>query len=335
MASTRFGKLDPKELRNALSSFERSKTDVPSFCTVKSVSVEGNLPLLETSATDSEVQSLPRAKMVTSLHSRQFYLENVVVLSLCFFLNFTAFTALQSLQSSLNDSGKTCLATVYGTLMLSCFITPPLVQKLSPKTTIFLAMLSHSIFTGANYYPKSYSMIAACALLGLVSAPLWTAQQTYLTTMAHNYARATGVSESFDAVTNRFNGIFFLFFQASGISGNLISSLVLHSRGGTDNVLDHVPGSCDKKDSVASVPSSTRTTLMTVFLVCNASGALLCLLRLRKMEEHVSQYVARGWREVLLATFRRMVDWRMLLLIPVTVYSGMEQAFIFGEYTKV
>lgn len=36
-----------------------------------------------------------------------------------------------------------------------------------------------------------------------------------------------------------------------------------------------------------------------------------------------------------LATFRLLKDWRLVTLIPLTMYSGFEQSFLSGEYTKV
>lgn len=35
-----------------------------------------------------------------------------------------------------------------------------------------------------------------------------------------------------------------------------------------------------------------------------------------------------------LATFRLLKDWRLVTLIPLTMYSGFEQSFLSGEYTK-
>lgn len=53
--------------------------------------------------------------------------------------------------------------------------------------------------------------------------------------------------------------------------------------------------------------------------------------------EQVSQF--RGNREpfchTFLATFRLLKDWRLLTLIPLTMFSGFEQSFLSGEYTKV
>lgn len=38
--------------------------------------------------------------------------------------------------------------------------------------------------------------------------------------------------------------------------------------------------------------------------------------------------------QTFLATFRLLKDWRLLALIPLTMYSGFEQSFLSGEYTK-
>ena len=39
--------------------------------------------------------------------------------------------------------------------------------------------------------------------------------------------------------------------------------------------------------------------------------------------------------EMLKATVNHMKDRRQLLLIPITVYSGFEQAFLWSDYTRV
>lgn len=47
----------------------------------------------------------------------------------------------------------------------------------------------------------------------------------------------------------------------------------------------------------------------------------------------------RGNREpfcsTFLATIRLLKDRRLLLLIPMTIYSGLEQSYLWGEFTKV
>ena len=147
---------------------------------------------------------------------RRNHLINVLLMSTSFFFTFSAFTALQNLLASLNQTGKTCLAVLYGLLMVSCFITPPLVQRLSPKKTMVLCLMAHCVFTAANYYPVEYSLVPACALLGLASAPLWTAQQTYLTSSALLHAAQRPGSIP-DKVINQFTGLFFFIMPSTQV----------------------------------------------------------------------------------------------------------------------
>ena len=39
--------------------------------------------------------------------------------------------------------------------------------------------------------------------------------------------------------------------------------------------------------------------------------------------------------QLVLATVRLLKDHRMVLLIPLTIYSGLEQGFITGDFTRV
>ncbi|XP_065194173.1 protein unc-93 homolog A-like [Sycon ciliatum] len=292
--------------------------------------------------------------------SRQprYHLVNLIMMSVCFFFVFTAYSALQNLQASLNTSGKTCLAVLYGMLLVSCFITPPLVQRLSPRITMVICMSIHCAFTAANYYPSEYVLLPACGLLGLASAPLWTAQQIYVTTSAHMYheytktpaatvgsskqgsAAAAGEAEStIDKVLGRFNGIFFLIFQFTQIAGNLISSLALHATGAGQQLdenatCSHSNATGNNTSSGTDVKDSVRYTLLSVYLACDVAGVLLCLFCLRSLSKSVSEYKATDLKSSCLATLRRVIDPYMLLLIPVVIYSGMQQAYIFAEFTK-
>ena len=38
---------------------------------------------------------------------------------------------------------------------------------------------------------------------------------------------------------------------------------------------------------------------------------------------------------LLVATVKHLKDWRMLLVLPLTMFSGLEQAFTFGDFTQV
>ncbi|RHY24242.1 hypothetical protein DYB32_008925, partial [Aphanomyces invadans] len=68
-------------------------------------------------------------------------------------------------------------------------------------------------------------MLSAAVLLGLSASVLWISQASYLTDLSVVYATIKG--EPVISSMGHFNGLFYGIFNMSGITGNLISSLVL------------------------------------------------------------------------------------------------------------
>lgn len=160
-------------------------------------------------------------------------LKNLLVLSLSFMLLFTAFISLQSLQSSLHafgHAGVISLSCYYGAIVLSCFISPAVISKLTTKWTLISGYIFYLIYIGTNFYPEKYLLIPSSLLLGTMTGPMWSAQSTYLTTLAIHYAQSSGQVQ--ETVISSFNGIFFGFLQTSQVWGNLLSTAVL----GADNI---------------------------------------------------------------------------------------------------
>lgn len=74
-----------------------------------------------------------------------------------------------------------------------------------------------------------------------------------------------------------------------------------------------------------------------------ASGVLAVLLviifldqiKSDQAETEKERLEAPSFWSTFLATFRHLKDKRQCLLIPLTMYSGFEQGFLSGDYTKV
>ncbi|XP_072041292.1 protein unc-93 homolog A-like [Amphiura filiformis] len=192
-----------------------------------------------------------------------------------------------------------------------------------------------------NFYPTYYTLIPAAVLMGMGAGPLWSAQGTHLTTSAMNLADIT--SETHEAVISRFNGVFFLFFLASQIPGNLVSSLVLFSgvNGGNANETDL--SFCGANDCGAAANSSSsdlpdQTTVYILFGTLLAWGTLSIPMAAFFMNPLPSYCpvlpVKRSALEQLKATFRLALSPRMFLLIPLIVYNGLELGFAYGDFTK-
>jgi hypothetical protein len=264
---------------------------------------------------------------------------NIVILSVSFFLIFAAFLALQSLQSSLNATegkGVACLAVLYSCMCVSSlFLAPVLLGILRPKWTLAICFVCHCLFTASNFYPQWYVLIPACALLGVASGPLWAAENTYMTSLAVMHAAA--VREKRETIIQQFNGIFFAIFQASVVGGNLISALVFtfaNDKNGTD-ILQESSGSCHVNSSLC-VLDSTKYTLFTVFEVLGITGLLLLVVALNTLQKlgAVKQKRKKAF-ELALSVVKLHKDVKLLLLLPIVFYNGLEQAFFAGEYTKV
>jgi predicted MFS family arabinose efflux permease len=106
---------------------------------------------------------------------------------------------------------------------------------------------------------------------------------------------------------------FFGIFQLSQVVGNLISSFVL----GTG----HTPS--DKSVNL----------LMTIYIVIGGVGCIL-LYFLANEKSHENEHTEeKGLAESLFRVIFLLRDPRMLLLLPVFFFSGLEQGFVFGSFT--
>ena len=278
-------------------------------------------------------------------------MKNVVVVSFAFLLLFTSFQSLQNLQSSLNKDGNLGLISliiIYTSLIVSCmFIPPALIGRIGCKWTLAVSMACYAAFIAANYYPRWYTLGFTSVLLGFGAAPLWSSKCAYLTTTAIAYSKNNNKEQ--DAVITRFFGIFFMIFQSAQVWGNLISSAVLQrsdksSSNSTNSTGYDVSEICGANDcgedlsqansSVLIVPeNSTVVLLVSIYLVCGVLSIAVVLFLLDKLHDEEKEEKPPMFR-LFFATLRHLRDIRMLLIIPLTMYSGLEQGFVFADFTK-
>lgn len=183
-------------------------------------------------------------------------------------------------------------------------------------------------------------------VLGASAAPLWAAKCTYLTTTGIRYSQIN--NELQDSVVTRFFGIFFFTFQTGQIWGNLISSLVLDS-GGSDVFRPDAGEVCgvhfcptissnvsNTTDTLAKPEYSLVVKLLSIYLGCGVVAVLLMLILLDRLSGNMSRKKdSVSGLKLLLATLMHLKDRRMQLVVPITFFSGIEQAFIFGDFTQV
>ncbi|XP_052248265.1 protein unc-93 homolog A-like isoform X2 [Dreissena polymorpha] len=274
-------------------------------------------------------------------------MKNVFVVSFGFLCLFTSFQSLSNLQSSLNKEeglGVGGLSIIYGALVVSCMFVPPvLIARLGCKWTIPIAMLCYVLYMVANFYAIWGTIVPSAIILGLGAAPLWSAKCTYLTQAGVWYAKHTGSSE--DDIINRFFGFFFMMFQTSQIWGNLLSSLVFKTEAKNVTVTEDdlkkcganfFPGADPNNTNLDKPPMEQIYTLCGIYTGCALLAVLVVAVGLDPIKLDKEEPGDRKFSvHLCLETFMHL--WRnplQKLLIVLTMYSGFEQAFMTGDYTK-
>ncbi|KAK3782339.1 hypothetical protein RRG08_027887 [Elysia crispata] len=294
-------------------------------------------------------------------------MRTCLVLSASFTFVYTAYLAIQNLQSSLNDEanlGVTSLCVLYGTIILFGPQAPLAMRLIGPKRVLVLAWIIHCIYTASNFYPTWLTLIPSSALLGAIAGPMWTAQGIYITAAGEKHAAMTAQRlhpESYEkfvhVVLSRFNGIFFMFYELTQITGNLISSLVLSessynsTHSSEDTIAVCGPNDCPSSSAVSNSTSSSSIAkpetsviyiMLSIFLCCNVCGLILSLFLLPTQPDNWSakqpgpedKRTSSPALEELCQCFRMVLDRRMILLMPLFAAQAMAIGILYADYTK-
>ena len=81
--------------------------------------------------------------------------------------------------------------------------------------------------------------------------------------------------------------------------------------------------------------SQTETMALTINVVVQIKEIIYPLFLSTNLNSESESAEKKDSMEMLKATVNHMKDRRQLLLIPITVYSGFEQAFLWSDYTRV
>lgn len=247
--------------------------------------------------------------------------RDIHILSWAFLLIFLAYGAAQNLESTINtedDLGTISLGILYSSFTFFSLVASFVVQALGSKNSLVLGTTGYWLFIAANLKPTWYTMVPASLYLGFAASIIWVGQGTYLTSTARSHANDYNVHEG--TVIGHFNGEFWGMFASHQLIGNLISLALL-------------------KDGTGGSTSGT-TLLFIVFLCSMTLGTfLMCFLHKsdgKRAEERQDSSVSFYSSVVSLSksAITPLLDVRLLLLIPLIAYSGLQQAFVWAEFTK-
>lgn len=256
-----------------------------------------------------------------SIHTPKNHTKDIHILSSAFLLIFLAYGAAQNLETTVNteqDLGTISLGILYLSFTFFSFFASLAVRLLGSKNAMVLGTTGYWLFIAANLKPSWYTMVPASLYMGFAASIIWVGQGTYLTSTARSHARDYNLHEG--TVIGNFNGEFWGMFASHQFVGNLISLAILRDGG---------EGS-----------TSGTTLLFIVFLCIMTLGMILmCFLSKRdaKGEEGLdnsSVSLYSSLKSLSKSVIIALLDIRMLLIIPLIAYSGLQQAFVWAEFTK-
>ena len=301
------------------------------------------------SSEETDAAAMQRTTTQAPIKTKRWMYKNVIGLGLAFLVVFSAFQGLQNLQTILHPEGGLGLASLsvlYAAFALFSILTPAVVHILGTKYTLLVGFLCHLIYTTSNFYPSWYTLMPASFIIGLASLPIWTAGSTHLVRVAVIGAKSLGVDQSL-TISNLF-GIFYFIFRLSQIPGNIASSLIFfpYSAGNeTDEYMDDVTngtgdGLCEKEDSRVLKKLYLYILVSVYFCMISAGIAIHLVIVDRLPVERMEKLSRKEWLKLYCATpvvemLKIMKDYRMILIIPIAINNGMEQAFIFGTFSPV
>ena len=267
----------------------------------------------------------------------------LAALSVTWVFTFTAYSGLQNLESSLNPTvGVYSLAALTGGGVISCLLAPAILGYIGNKLGLIFSWVCLCLFIGANYYPKSYILIPAAGIEGLSTGLMWTAQGCILVSIAADYAQMVG--ETLDVILSRFFGIFCMAFQSTQIWGNLISSVVLQQSHHTNNTSPPATGAPPQCGSavcpgpgapIKPLPEGPLVyTLISVYMGMTVIGLLITIVFLKNTK--TSPTGTTSPKGLLISTVKLLcTNLNMALLVPFSLYTGLEQVLLYAEYTRV
>ncbi|ETN66941.1 UNC93A protein [Anopheles darlingi] len=292
--------------------------------------------------------------------------KNIAVLGFAFMIHFTAFHGTSNLQSSLHTDGSLgayTLASIYGSLIVSNLFLPVLVIRLlGCKWTIVVSFMAYIPYIAAQFYPSFATLIPSGLAVGFGGGPLWCAKCTYLSIIAEAFSIATRRKVRTEYLIVKFFSLFFVFYQLAQVLGNLISFTVLSygepvgegALNGTEvqlvspvnisvtcgaNYQAPVGGNGSQGVIDLKRPDESQlNTLTGIFLACMVGASISVAIGVDSLKRynmirtgHANQ--VSGTR-MLIITLQQLGNKYQLLLLPITAFIGVEQAFIAVDFTK-
>lgn len=286
---------------------------------------------------------------------------------------FISILSLQSIMNPEGGVGLASISCIYATTVLSCVLAPFIINTISMKWTMIVAFILFTGYFAGNFCPKDFTLIPIGLLLGVLGGPLMTVPMTYVTTVALTYSQHADLLDQ-ETVVNKYMAIFCAFHRSSYIWGNLITTLMLSNNqtltgedtsdvisglnsaacsrknvtlvtncGAMSCEMDYVSRNANRNDvnenphsHEITIPDGAKYMLLSIYIGCGVMSVVIVMALLDKNvgTKRIIADLNTTTKELFLATLIVMKDIRCILLVPLVVFIGLEQGFIFGDFTK-
>uniref|UniRef100_A0A3Q2QQV2 Unc-93 homolog B1, TLR signaling regulator n=1 Tax=Fundulus heteroclitus TaxID=8078 RepID=A0A3Q2QQV2_FUNHE len=258
----------------------------------------------------------------------------------------------------LEDIDQKMLMGINVTPVIGLLYTPVLIRFLGTKWMMFLASGIYALFVSTNYWERYYTLVPSAVAIGVAIVPFWASLGNYITRMAQQYYEYANYKEEHVQEQRKlpkgachsyiiiFQSLFYAIFNLSFVFAEFPMRLVLHGHlheskhvlcnvkicgaaikgiipGFNTTVLTNLPRSM-LLIQVESILMGFAFLSMIIFL-------LLCGPAYRPTEEIDLRSI--GWGNIFQLPFKHLRDYRLRLLCPFFIYSGLEMLFVISGFS--
>ncbi|XP_067650886.1 protein unc-93 homolog A-like isoform X1 [Haliotis asinina] len=268
-------------------------------------------------------------------------MKNTIVLAFSFFTIYTAFQGLQNLTTSilqLEGLGVASLACIYASCILTSAISPLYIQCVGLKPTFILAFVSHCLYCLSYFHPTWWTLIPSSILLGLSVSPMWNSRHLYINAMGTWHSKANKVD--LHGSLSKHNGIFYACFCFAQVTGNLLSSVILHQSSTDQSDLnqtkicgaDDCPGVENKTTIIVQPETAVVNMLYGVYLACQLLGLGVTVMFLRPLKLEGGDQASLIRTSLACCTVLKKKV--LFLLMPLSLSQAMNTSILLTNFTK-
>ena len=244
-------------------------------------------------------------------------LANVLTMSIAYLCLFTAFQTTQILAAALlGNLGTIAVGVLYLCFVGSGFFAPVIARKLGPVHGLVFGGCTYVLFMFSfTYMVVPFVLFCAC-IIGCGASILWCSQGMMLTQCTNHTNKAT------------YSSLFWGIFNLCVIPGNVVSHFLLKH--------EEKPAVIGW-DNLVIGWSPTKSPLFIFLMVSGMVGTALFLC-LKTPDSSQGSKVEppdpRPVSEQIFATIRLMFKARMVCLLPLFLFSGIEMTMWSAWFTR-